>query len=371
MKIGFEAKRAFHNSSGLGNYSRFVIESLSEYRPDNRYFLYTTPYRPASMHRFAGRDNITVRRPQGLHTMLPAVWRTFGMAKDAERDGIEIFHGLSHELPEGVERKGIKTLVTVHDLIFMRYPEYYKRADAAIYRRKTVSACRRADTIIAVSNQTKEDIIRFIGVPERKIEVVYQGCSPQFYDPVPPERMAGIKLKYALPDRYILSVGTVENRKNLLTLVRAMPLLPADVHLVAVGKHTGYIDVIMREIAMLGLAGRVLFINNADFTDFPGIYRQASAFVYPSMFEGFGIPILEALNCEVPVIAANVSSLPEVGGNAALYIEPCDYRTLAAQLDGVLNSVGLRSRMIAAGAVQARKFREDRIVPALWRMYGL
>jgi glycosyltransferase involved in cell wall biosynthesis len=369
MKIGFDAKRAFHNHSGLGNYSRFVIESLSEYYSDNHYFLYTTPYKSATIHKFAEHANITVRQPQGLRAILPSLWRTFGIAKDAERDGIDIFHGLSHELPAGIEKKGVKTIVTVHDLIFLRYPEYYKAADVAIYKRKIVSACRRADIVLAISNQTKQDIISFLGIDENKIQIVYQGCNPQFYTRVSSDSKAIIKTKYALPDKYILSVGTVEERKNLLTPVRAMPMLSDDIHLVAVGKHTDYTAKVMKEITALGLSERVLFIKNADFKDFAGIYQQASAFVYLSVFEGFGIPILEALNSEIPVIAANTSSLPEVGGNAALYVEPYDYQMLALHLNKISEDKNLRNRMISDGIAQAQKFHESQTVQALWRLY--
>ncbi|MDR2563632.1 MAG: glycosyltransferase family 4 protein [Prevotellaceae bacterium] len=369
MKIGFDAKRAFHNHSGLGNYSRFVIESLSKYYPYHHYFLYTTPYQKTAMHKFARRENIIVRCPRGLLYLLPSLWRTYGIAKAAEHDGIKIFHGLSHELPVGIEKTGIKTLVTVHDLIFMRYPEYYSRADVAIYKRKVVSACHRADMIIAVSKQTKRDIIDFLGIDESKIKVVYQGCDPQFYDAVSSAEKAEIKAKYSLPDNYILSVGTVETRKNLLSIVRATPFLPAEFSLVAVGKHSDYANEVMKEVAKLGLSERVSFINKADFKDFPGIYQQASAFVYPSEFEGFGIPILEALNSGVPVIAARTSSLPEVGGEAALYIEPHDYQILASHLNNILNDADLRKRMTTEGVIQAKKFREKHTVPALWQAY--
>ena len=371
MKIGFDAKRAFHNHSGLGNYSRFVIEALSRRYPENRYFLYTTPYRQSAMHKFAEADNIEVCSPQGLAVLLPSLWRTYGISKEARRDGINVFHGLSHELPVGIEKTGIKTLVTVHDLIFMRYPEYYSRADAAIYKRKVVSACRRADTIIAVSNQTKRDIIDFLGIDDSKITVVYQGCDPQFYDAISPADKAEIKSKYSLPDNYILSVGTVETRKNLLSIVRAMPSLPAEFCLVAVGKHSDYAGKVMAEVARLGLSERVLFVNKADFKDFPGIYQQAAAFVYPSEFEGFGIPILEALNSGVPVIAARTSSLPEVGGEAAMYIEPHDHNTLALYLNDILNDADMRKRMTTDGLIQAKKFREEEIVPALIENYEL
>ncbi len=371
MNIGFDAKRAFHNRSGLGNYSRFVIEALSQRYPDNTYFAYTPPYTPQAMQAFAQASNVVVRQPQGLWRALPSAWRSLGLTADARRDRVEVFHGLSHELPAGIEKTGMRTLVTMHDLIFLRYPQYYKPIDRAIYRKKFYSVCRRADTVIAISQQTKADIVNFFGIAEEKIKLVYQGCDPQFYSPVSDEEKIRVRQKYALPQRYVLSVGTVEERKNLLTLVRALPALPPDVHLVVVGRQVpAYAQKVHHELAALGLAARVSFIANASFKDFPAIYRSAAAFVYPSVFEGFGIPILEALSCEVPVVAANSSSLPEVGGSAALYMEPYDHATLADMLRSVLGDPVLAARMTAEGLLQAQKFREEETVPALWKLYS-
>ena len=174
MRIGFDAKRAFLNNTGLGNYSRDTIRVLSNFYPDNKYFLYTPKEKGNSRLAFLdNRNNTFVRTPQSLlNKALKSYWRSKSIVSDLFNNKIDIYHGLSHELPLGIEKTNIKTVVTIHDLIFIRYPHLFRTIDRKIYYKKFNSACHRADKIIAVSQQTKQDIIDFFLIPEEKIEVI-------------------------------------------------------------------------------------------------------------------------------------------------------------------------------------------------------
>ena len=235
-----------------------------------------------------------------------ALWRTFFIKRGLLQDGVQLYHGLSNELPVGIRRTGIRSVVTIHDLIFLRYPQYYHRLDRIIYNRKFNYACRKADRIVAVSECTKRDIVKFYGISPEKIDVVYQGCDPVFARPVSKKEKDRVRAAYGLPERFILSVGTIEERKNLLLAVKAVEKLD-DVHLVAIGKSTDYAKKVQDYVEAHGLENRVHIIHNLKFGDLPILYHLASLFVYPSRFEGFGIPIVEALSAGVPVIASTGS----------------------------------------------------------------
>jgi glycosyltransferase involved in cell wall biosynthesis len=368
MQIGFDAKRAFKNFTGLGNYSRAVISILSDFYPDNKYFLYTPFYKKHPLLSFSNRPNVTVRRPEGFLKRLPSAWRSLGMASDVRFEKIELFHGLTGELPIGLHPK-IRTVVTVHDLIFLRYPTYYKAIDQWLYARKHKLACERADLVIAISEQTKQDIMEFFGIDEKKIRLVYQGCDAQFYRQATDVEKQNVRALYRLPEKYVLYVGTVEQRKNLSTLVKAMSLLPEEVHLIVVGRETTYAKHIREEIAGRKLEQRIHFLDQVAFNHLPAIYQQAQVFCLPSLFEGFGIPVLEALNSGVPVVASNISSLPEAGGSGQLYVSPTDEAEIAHAIQRVLDDETLRRRMIAAGTEHAALFREDSIAKNIWSVY--
>jgi len=368
LRIGFDAKRAFLNHTGLGNYSRSVIGSLAAGFPGAAYYLYTTqaPHTQRT-DLFFNRSNIHIRTPR--LPFLRSLWRSRMVVPQLVRDRLDIYHGLSHEIPYSIQRTGIRTLVTIHDLIFMRYPQYYKAADRRIYALKFRNACTHAHLVIAGSEQTKRDVMHFLGTPEEKIRVVYQSCDPVFGIPVAPAQLHKVKKQYNLPGRYLLQVGTVEDRKNLMLTAQALPLITEEVHLVVIGKETPYAARVRSYLRRNGLEHRVHFLQNVPFTDLPAIYQQAEVFVYPSEFEGFGIPVLEALYSGVPVVAATGSCLEEVGGEGSLYVHPQDSEGLAAAINRVTGDTGLRSAMTAAGRVHAGRFTEVAQAATLMQYY--
>lgn len=361
MKIGYDAKRAFCNNTGLGNYSRMLVRGAAEGSPESTFVLYT----PRTKGRHEGwcndLQNVEVRHP----AILPSLWRTF-LGLRLRRDGIQIYHGLSHELPLLIPHQ-VKSIVTMHDLIVRRYPHYYHWIDRVIHRLKQRHACRRADLIVAISEQTRRDLVDLMHVPDSKIRVIYQTCDPIFWKEEGLETKDDkTREKYGLPERYILCVGTVEERKNQVAAVRALAQLPADVALVIVGRPRGrYPQQVRRTAHECGVDNRVIYLDNASFADFPQLYAGAVASVYMSRFEGFGIPVLESLCCDTPVVTSNLSSMPEAGGDAALYAAPDDIDTIAAHLNRLLSDPAFRQQCIEKGRIQRLRFAPDHIA-AQW-----
>ncbi len=372
MRIGFDAKRAVQNFTGLGNYSRYVIDILCRFYPENEYIAYA-PKRIENKQ----TDRLLNRHP-GLSLKLPtgflwrkarSLWRVWGISGQMEKEHTELFHGLSNELPLNIRRKKIKSIVTIHDLIFLRYPRFYKRIDRAIYSFKFRKACRNADRIIAISECTKRDIVSFFDIDPGKIEVVYQGCDACFSHEATEQQKQEVRQRYSLPRKYVLNVGSIEERKNALLAIKAMEGLPDEVHLVIVGKHTPYTDKIKSYADEKGLARRIRFIHNLPFADLPAVYQMATVFIYPSRFEGFGIPILEALHSGVPVVAATGSCLEEAGGPYSIYVDPDNVEETAAALRLLCTDEAQRKEMIEKGKEFAASFSEEQQAEQLMEIY--
>jgi glycosyltransferase involved in cell wall biosynthesis len=367
MKIGFDAKRAFFNKSGLGNYSRDTISILSDFFPMNEYILYSP--RPSKSLLFRKIPNITVKGPEKfLHKLAPAYWRSYGLAEQITEDKIKLFHGLSNELPSGIEKTGIPSIVTIHDIIFMRYPQLYKSVDRKIYEKKSTYAAKRASRVIAVSEQTKVDLIRFFKIPEEKIEVVYQGCHPMFWNILDKTRKAEIVMKYLIPDKFLLYVGTIEERKNLLNILKAIQHGKINFPLVVIGRKTKYLNTVINYIVRNKIKN-VYFLHDVPNEDLPAFYQQAIMFIYPSIFEGFGIPILEALTSKTPVITTRGGCFSEAGGKSSLYVDPKNIEELAHAINMVLDNETLRNNMIIDGFIHAQQFKRDKIASNILAVY--
>lgn len=369
MVIGFDAKRAFQNSTGLGNYSRILICGLAQEHQDIRAFLYSPHITGEYAKYFTGFANISTRIPSSIDRFFPDIWRRFGVTVHLRGDKVKIFHGLSHELPHGIPRS-IKRVVTMHDLIVWRYPEFYKPFDRMVYRIKQRHSCRIADAVVAISEQTKRDLIEYLHVPESKIKVIYQSCDPMFWNAIPDSDIEYVRKTYNLPEKYIICVGSIEERKNQVAVVKAMTELPDDVHLVIVGKnHGGYQGTLTSAIRSHNLTQRVHILKDADFEDFPALYAGAVASAYMSFFEGFGIPILEAMCSGTPVVTSNVSSMPEAGGDAVLYADPKNPSEIAAQLKRIIEDPTLRQQLVEKGKVQCQNFSQHKIIGDLYQLY--
>ncbi|MGE0773106.1 MAG: glycosyltransferase family 4 protein [Cyclobacteriaceae bacterium] len=371
MRIGFDAKRLFNNFTGLGNYSRFVASALYQHPRQHQLYLYTPKIkRNKDTEFFIERERIQIELPPRFFRAmrLQSWWRTYGVGKAAEREQLDVFHGLSNELPIH-KPSGVKTVVTIHDLIFKRFPQFYSSIDARIYDWKVRKACDLADRIVAISQQTAHDLADYIGVSSERIEVIYQGCHPNFNLSFDPAALEGIRTKYRLPQSFILNVGTIESRKNALLIVKALSRLKQSIPLVVVGRATNYEREITRWVKEHALENRVMLIRDAAFEDLPKIYQLASLFVYPSLFEGFGIPIVEAIACGLPVITSKGSCFSEAGGPGCVYINPYDEDELAHAIDQVLSDQQKQEEMKRTSREYIKRFEPAAIANDLTRLY--
>ena len=335
MKITFDAKRYFHNSRGLGNYSRDVVRLIREYAPN---------------------WEVILMDKSGLS-------RSFMNIPPCN-----IYHGLSGELPFTIGRSSARSVVTMHDAIFIRYPELYSPTYRWLFTQKVRFACKAADTIIAISEQTKRDMIEFFHADESKIQVVYQGCSNIFRQSISEEQIAEVKTRYTLPQNYLLDVGAIEPRKNLKNLIQAMAAAKIDLPLVAIGGHSKYADEAAALAQQVGVT--LLLRHGLPFADFPAIYKGAEVLCYPSIFEGFGIPILEAMCVGTPVLTSTGSCFAETGGEAALYANPLEIEEIGSQLNNILTNNHLRREMVAKGTIQANRFTDEQVAKNLITLYS-
>lgn len=371
MKIGFDAKRLFLNYTGLGNYSRYVVDGLSKYYSDHHYFLFS-PKSPNNSETFSyfNQRNIDIIQPKGIHSLpiISSLWRSKLVTSNPNFSGLDIFHGLSNELPYGISKK-IKTCVTIHDVIFLRYPKYYKPFDVFTYTHKMKHACAQADKIIAVSQQTADDIVHFFKAHPSRIVVSYQGCHERFRSKVDLETKKLIAEKYGLPHSFILNVGTVEERKNVHILIEAVSKLPDSLKMpiVIIGRKTEYQQKVADTIKRTNMEQLVQFIHRVEISDLPSIYQQARVFVYPSLFEGFGIPIIEGIESGVPVITSKGSCFSEAGGSSVIYTDPHVAGELTEALMQVLQSDN--SLQIAEQKKHVQQFLPEKTAENLMRIY--
>lgn len=372
MKIGFDGKRAVQNFTGLGNYSRYLLNILGKYYPENEYDIFAPHKRENKQLDRLFKENSCFKMicpNTSFWRFFPSIWRIWGIKKQLKKSDIELFHGLSNELPLNIHKTNIRSIVTIHDLIFLRFPDCYPAIDRKIYTHKFRKACINADHIIAVSECTKKDIIHFFGIPEEKISVIYQGCDDSFAVTTSKEKKVQVRAKYHLPERYILNVGRIEKRKNALLAVKALSRLTDDIHLVIVGHRTKYSREIEQYISDNGLKSRVLILDNVSFEDLPAIYQQAELFIYPSIFEGFGIPVIEALSSGIPVIATADSCLEEAGGPSSIYIESNNDKALTEAIMQILYNPKVKEQMIRQGKEYVERFSEKTQAESLMKLY--
>lgn len=371
LRIGFDAKRAVRNFTGLGNYSRLIIDSLARRYPDNRYLMYSPDARPnRRLDPILGLDNVELRLPAtATGKTLPSLWRVSGITGDLRRDKIDLFHGLSNELPLNIEKSGIPAVVTIHDIIFRHFPQCYKPIDRKIYDFKFARAARAATRVIAISECTRRDLVNFYGIPVGKIDVVYQGCDPSFSREVTDAEIENLRKKYCLDGPFIVTIGTVETRKNQLLAVKALRGLPEEISLVIVGRQTPYADEIRRYIAANSLSDRVKWVDNAPFAELPVFYRAALFSTYTSRYEGFGLPVIESLSASTPVIIASGSCLEEAGGPSTPAVNPDDVDDMIHQCRLMIDDDTHRSSVAEAGHEYVARFNQDTFTGKVMEVY--
>lgn len=374
MKIAFDAKRVFHNFRGLGNYSRTLVEGLIKFYPQHEYHLYTPPFDDERALEWQRKHpQAIIHTPKHLSSRIAhPLWRSFGLSSRIKKDGVELYHGLTHELPQGIDKLSVKKVVTIHDLIFMRFPDFFPWIDRQIYMRKFSYAAEVSDVVVAICEQTKQDIMEFLKVPEHKIRVVYQSCSPLFYET--PGELAKTKLKekYQIDRPVILFVGALEKRKNVLTLVEAFLRIKDQVphQLILVGNGKDYRKKIERKLIEYGIVSRVRILDSVPMHELPTLYRISDLFAFPSFFEGFGIPIIEALYSEVPVITSQGPVFPEAGGDHSMYVDPSNAEELAEGMLKIIIDRKLHFDMSSKGRIFVEKFHWKETSKNMMNLYS-
>lgn len=373
MKIGYDAKRLFCNFTGLGNYSRTLLANLGDFYPDNEYFLYTPNIkRDPETRIFLETTRYNTRIPE---TFFKSYWRSYSIKNQLKSENIQLYHGLSHEIPVNIDKTGIKSVVTIHDLIFKVHPETYSAIDRKIYDLKFRYACRHSDRIIAISENTKRDIVRFYEIDPAKIDVIYQACNPIFYKPIQLSDNKAIINHYNLPSSFMLSVGSVEKRKNLKAVIESLALLKPDLRLplVVVGKGGDYKIETVRLVQKYGLEKWVIWIDRlAGQEHLHSICQNAKILIYPSYYEGFGLPVAEALLCRIPVITSERSSLKEAGGPASVYVNPERPEEITNGIEKILTDSAFRQNMVDTGYLYAHQtFSPTRVTGQVMDCYKL
>ncbi len=376
MIIGVDYTAAAWQGAGIGRYTRELLAAAVPRDRARRYVLFYAagglppdgPYLRELARLCAENPNVRARPLPISPRLLTILWQRLRLPLPVEAliGKIDILHAPDFVLPPTRAR----ALLTVHDLTFMARPE---TADAGLRRylmRAVPRSLRRADLVLADLQATRADLGRLLGVDAGRVRVLYPGVSRRFR-PLPAEQTEPLRAQLGLPESFLLFVGTLEPRKNLVRLIEAFGRLSATgahpgLSLVVAGRRGWLYDEIFAAVARLGLADRVRFLDFIDDAHLPGVYNLARAFVYPSLYEGFGLPALEAMACGTPVITADVSSLPEVAGDAAVLVDPLD---LDAIVGGILRALGDAGRLRAAGPAQARRFSWERAADHLIAAY--
>ena len=378
LRIGIDYTAAVRQGAGIGRYTRELVRSLAELNRGHDYVLFAA----AGGRRLANMNwppNFTMRSVPLSDRALAILWHRLQLPLWVElvTGPVDIFHSPDFVLPP-VRRA--RTLVTVHDLSFIRYPQC---ADANLraYLNKVVPrSVQRADLVLADSQSTKDDLMGLLDLTPDRIKVVYPGVEERFRPIEDPTLLEETRKRYNLPPRFILGLGTLQPRKNFARLIEAFADLRSfdvaqdrsatcDLHLVIAGGKGWLYEEIFATVEQLGLEEKVIFPGFVADEHLPALYNLADLFVFPSLYEGFGLPPLEALACGAPVITSDASSLPEVVGEAGLIVEATDVENLAEAMKRVLEDDALQAEMIARGLEQAKKFTWEKAAAKLLNLY--
>jgi len=368
--IYLDLSAAVHHRAGLGRYAESLARALVATHP-NRYGLFYN--REQGIEPLAGLEHLPTRTiALGYKPWRMLVWLGQLARTDLDRwfPNAELFHATEHLL---LPLRTIPTVLTVHDLIFRHLPAHHKPLNRWYLNLTLPLYCRRANHVIAVSECTRRDLIAAYDLPPENITVIPEAADPRFR-PQPPETVAAVRARYGLPERCLLCVGTIEPRKNLTRLLAAFESIHAERltdGLVIVGKRGWLYGDFFAALEQSPVRDAVIFPGYVPDADLPAVYAGAQALVFPSLYEGFGLPVLEAMACGTPVVASRVSSIPEVGGEAALYFDPADVEGMVETIRRLLRDADLQDRMRTQGLAQAAQFSWKRAATETKAVYDV
>ncbi len=373
MRIGIEGKVLAPKIGGIGRYAINLVKALlsisAEEHPDMEFVIFTAPQTDQSVLDGFGAGSCD--RFRGVKSSL--LRSSFFLPAGLVLEQIDVFHGLDHAGIPFFFKKG-KYVVTLHDVIALVLPETFPLKYRLVFQVAFSAIRRQADMVIVPSESAREDVVRYLKVDRGRIAIIPYGCEERFRPVGDPECFEAVRRKYGLPERYVLFVGILQPRKNVATLLRAFSLLLVeklgqDLKLVVAGERGwGYGD-LFETVEALGLHDHVIFTGFVEEEDLPDLYRGALLFVYPSLYEGFGLPILEAMACGTPVITSNISSMPEVAGDAAVLVDPTQPEALASAMASVLTDEELRKGLQWKGIARASGFSWDAVARKTLQVY--
>ncbi len=337
MRIGIDTQSTLGRKTGIGLYTANLLRALRRVAPQHEYV------------------ELSWGRTEELRTDQRLRWQQWELPRRARAVRPDVLHVPGFDAPLW---KPCPVILTVHDLIGLLFPANLPPVSRFYWSRWLPRTIRWADQVIADSEHTRRDLVQLLGIPAERIEVVYLGVDETLRPLKEQAALEAVRQEYGLPPAIILYVGTIEPRKGLDTLIAAYAASAAEIphDLVITGKKGWYTEPLFRQVEALGLGQRVRFTDYVADEDLPGLYNLADLFVYPSRYEGFGLPPLEAMACGVPVVSSNAASLPEVVGNAALLVPPDDAEALAAAIRRVLDDEALQAEMRARGLERAKRF---------------
>ncbi|MBI3241210.1 MAG: glycosyltransferase family 4 protein [Chloroflexi bacterium] len=361
MRIGIEVTAAARQGGGIGRYVRELLKALAQRDSENQYRLFFASPNPVPHPLPPLPSNFSIRHLPFHDIWLARLWHRAQLPApvDLITGPIDIYHAPDFTLPP----TRVSSLLTIHDLSFARDPESAAPGLRAYLNTVVPRSVRRASHIIAVSQTTKNDLIELYNTPANKITVVYEGVD-SIFKPTP---SPAIRAKYGLGDKpFIFSVSTLQPRKNFQRLIQAFARLPADFNLVIAGGKGWLYDDIFAEAEKPAARGRVIFPGFVPDADLPALYTEAALFAYPSLYEGFGLPLLEAMACGTPTVTSNVSCLPEVAGGAAVLVDPYSVESIAT---GLKEAATTPEPWVRKGLKRAAGFRWDEAASQLLALY--
>ena len=358
MRVGIDYTAAIRQGGGIGRYARSLVRGLTKVGTAHSYRLLFAGGAPRDKDEKWPPNFRLISLPLSDYWMT-VLWQRLRVPlwADLFTGPVDLFHSPDFVLPP---LRRAKSILTVHDLSFLRHPECYEAAFREYLESAVSRSVGRADLVLADSESTRQDLIELLAVDSSRVEVLYSGVEKRFHPIEDEVSLAGVREQYGLPERFILSVGTLQPRKNYERLIEAYGCLidriDLDVMLVIAGGKGWLYERIFRRVDELGLSEKILFLGFFADDDLPTLYSLADLFVFPSLYEGFGLPPLEAMACGTPVVSSNASSLPEVVGGAAEMVDPLDVDGLAEAMFRVLSEGDLRAEMVCKGLIRACQF---------------
>lgn len=360
MRIALYANPILDRGVGVSTYCTELARHLPQVAPNDDFVLFYNSFKRANeagpaLHALAKAPNLHVQLNLGLKRAIAKAWRWGFPPVESFTGPLDVYHGTNcFSAPTRHARR----VVTIHDLTPLLFPQWHTR-EVRGYANELRRTIHQQDLILTISDATKQDLERCLEVPASRIRVIPLAAAEMFRPPTP-EEIRGVRTRLGLQRPYVLHTGTLEPRKNLVRLLEAFSRTTDDHDLVLVGTKGWLSEDIHASIERLKLSERVRITGYVDSADLPAVYAGADVFCYPSMYEGFGLPPLEAMACGTPVITSQVSSLPEVVGDAALLIDPHDVESLSESLNRLLSDQALQKELRQRGLARAKRFSWER-----------